>query len=353
MIDDHPIDPVTWDQVLASIGASPGIVIAEPIGIGEGMLGQIYRIATDDASFVLKMVANGSSSVQQFEPCEREALTYIWLEQRWTLLEGTVPRFHHWEIECNGFQCLLLEDLTARGAKTRNPLVGLRPEEVRAGLVSIAKIHSVGSKMSAGRLVDQPPDQFLLTRKSLGLLDIIAQALASIEELLPSYYPTNKAERLVAILRDIPVPTVLEKAHGESRLIGFCHGDLWSNNILFVESSDGLDPAAVIVDWQFSTWGNPMVDPAFLITSSMAPAVRRSEEQSLLAAYYDALNDDIKVEAGYTFDSCLADYRSALVYGALMTLANFESYLAFPERSELPRLLDRFEAVAVEFFDKR
>lgn len=350
MTEDFNIDLPKWNDVISSMGTSRRISKVEQIGIGHGMLGRVFRLTANDASFVLKMVSNDDLEVAKFKPSEREALTYAWLEKQRLHAGGTVPRFHHWEPVSEGFQCMLLEDLTAKGAITLNPLTGLQLEQLLAGLVSIARVHSAGSKRNEGGLADNPPGGYLLTRRSPELIGIVTGALAGIERSLGKYYLPRNYNDMMRISRSISVGNVLRDAHGMSSIIGLCHGDLWSNNIMFVCADDLAGIKATVIDWQFSTWGNPLVDVAFLMISSMSPELRKAEERVLLASYYESLGDRFAVEQKYTFDECLRDYRLGEPYGALMTLANFESYLAYPDKSELPLLLERLHAVAKEFF---
>ncbi|KAH7713035.1 calcium/calmodulin-dependent protein kinase type 1 [Aphelenchoides avenae] len=70
-----------------------------------------------------------------------------------------------------------------------------------------------------------------------------------------------------------------------------CHGDFWTNNILWKPTDDGRpsDSLCAIIDWQFPFAGNPMFDLARLFVTSMDAERRRKVEGWAIQYYYDTV----------------------------------------------------------------
>jgi hypothetical protein len=311
------------------------------VGAGFGMLGSIFQIHTASSSFILKTAPAANAHLKTFKPFEREAAAYDWFQSLAGSRPDMVPDCHVSEWFEDGSGNILLEDLTRRGAAMADPLRGLQQPQVAAGLRAIARIHSLSMAQNTRGGTAAPPSGMFLTENSPSLIGIIEGALADFLDAADHLPPGGRRDQLHGLVRDFSVAKCLERAHRESKLVAVCHGDLWSNNVMFAQGDSPDETEAFIIDWQFATWGNPLIDVSFFILSSLPHEARQSGEESLLRAYYDALDFSLRQETGYRFDDCIQDYRIARAYGAIMTIANIDSYQAYPDKTHFRELEQR------------
>ena len=90
-----------------------------------------------------------------------------------------------------------------------------------------------------------------------------------------------------------------------------CHGDFRADNLMF--TGDPGDPGLTVLDWQILVQAPGAFDIGYLMSASVTPDVRRSQEMDLLAGYHAQLVAG--GVGGYGFDECLEDYRRALLIG--------------------------------------
>ncbi|KAK3914830.1 4-hydroxytryptamine kinase [Frankliniella fusca] len=69
-----------------------------------------------------------------------------------------------------------------------------------------------------------------------------------------------------------------------------CHGDAWSNNIMFAYDEDTAQVrSALLVDFQLVTWASPAVDLHYFLALGAAPRVRQQHAARLVRAYHAEL----------------------------------------------------------------
>ncbi len=91
------------------------------------------------------------------------------------------------------------------------------------------------------------------------------------------------------------------------------HGDYRLDNLLFA----GED-VVTAVDWQSLEVGFPGRDLAYFLSTALSPALRRSHEAQVVAAYHRQL-----VAYGvpdYPIETCFLDYRLGMLQGPLITV---------------------------------
>lgn len=66
-----------------------------------------------------------------------------------------------------------------------------------------------------------------------------------------------------------------------------CHGDFWSNNIMFKYNADGKATDLVLVDFQLINYGHPAYDILYLLYLSADTAFRDAHMQACLQTYWD------------------------------------------------------------------
>ncbi|TKR57598.1 hypothetical protein L596_030279 [Steinernema carpocapsae] len=70
-----------------------------------------------------------------------------------------------------------------------------------------------------------------------------------------------------------------------------CHGDMWTNNILWTTTAEGAPSAALaaIIDWQIIHKNTPAFDFARLLTIGTSGDIRRLHKDKILEFYYSIL----------------------------------------------------------------
>lgn len=312
---------------------------AERVGVGHGVLGALYRVRTPGRSYVAKLLDTDDPVVRGLDPFRREAATYAWLAGHTDAVGSAVPAFYGAAAAAGGAGALLLEDLGARGATVADALRGLSVAEVTSALVAAARVHRLGLR-DARAAPARPPHDWLLTPTAGALVRIVHRAIEEAVPRLTEDLGLSEGDVAgLAGLREPDVRALLRAVAEEPVLFGVCHGDLWSSNIMFAGPASGR--RAVLIDWQFTMWGSPLIDAAFLIASSLAPEDQQRHGPAVLEAYHAALVDGSDLQGAYSIRDCRADYAVARAYGLLMTVANTGTFLRTSSRAHAPRLARR------------
>ena len=89
-----------------------------------------------------------------------------------------------------------------------------------------------------------------------------------------------------------------------------CHGDFWSNNILFTydEANADIPTSLVIIDYQLINVGNPCYDLVYLIYLNTDLAFRDAHLKSCLKLYYDQFSSYFDDHLVYSFEDFLQDF---------------------------------------------
>lgn len=111
---------------------------------------------------------------------------------------------------------------------------------------------------------------------------------------------------------------VSEWASAPSRRRTLIHREARVDNVLF----DRRDPAnvrAYVIDWQFTSCGDPQFDVAYFASGSLAPEDRRACEGSLVASHAARIRE---MDPTYSDTEALEAYRFYLPSGLVTTLAS-------------------------------
>lgn len=113
------------------------------------------------------------------------------------------------------------------------------------------------------------------------------------------------------------------------------HGDFWSSNILFNTSTG----EASLIDFQFCRYGQPAVDLAVLLCTSVSPDLRRGANlDQLLHNYTKAFQEHSESKYVMSIDK----YTAALPHALLLIVLSYETWTTNFD-SEI--LLNRFASV--------
>lgn len=286
---------------------------SEPIGVGVGVLGLLWRIwltyesaAAGPSTAVLKLPHTGAESrriADAFRFYEREVRFYEHGAARSPI--RTAACYASAYDESNGDFVLLMEDLGGR--RIYDQVEGCKPEEAVRDLHELAGHHAawwaspdLATLPWIFRIADPPNPQALMPalRRSWPIIE------DRFSDLLPG--PMLDAARrmpdvVVALMERLSEPPVT-----------LLHGDHRLDNLFF-----GDDDVAML-DWQITGAGRGPYDLAYFLSQSLIPTERKQAEHDLVLAYHQALIDG--GVTGYSFDDCWEDYRLATLFVSVYPL---------------------------------
>lgn len=77
-----------------------------------------------------------------------------------------------------------------------------------------------------------------------------------------------------------------------------CHGDMWSNNVLFRHEDDQVADA-ILCDFQILHYSAPMTDVSHMLFSSSEESLRDADWDRVIQRYHEVLTDTLR-KLGYT-----------------------------------------------------
>lgn len=278
--------------------------------VGTGQMGSSFRLTLDldgdtgavPHTLVAKLPTADRDARIAIAPSYRAEVTfYRELAHR---VAVRAPRCHAAVVSEDATEfTLVLEDLSP--AIQGDQLAGCRPNEVLAAALNLAGLHGPTWCDPTIRSFAGPLDAADVdTAAFLG--EILAGAVVPFAERMGDAVTSDDIELLSACAAVTPSFLM-----GRPERFSLLHGDYRLDNLMFHP-----DGSVAAVDWQTLGVGLPARDLAYLIATSMSPEVRRSAEQSIVAAYHDRL-----VElAGPVIDPATTweDYRYGLLQGPLI-----------------------------------
>lgn len=290
-------------------------VDVEPIGVGVGLVGGLYRCTlTYDSnsgdlpsSVVVKIRSEDPKSLRVaklFQLYEKEVAFYRDIASHTPM---TVPVTYYCDFDPKSHDfVLVLEDL--QHLDVHSQLVGATPEQGKLAIREVAKLHShFWSK------VQQPPldTYFSLVKPSITLKIHIGfhNSVNKVLEIFDAEL-SPVAKNLIRTFGDTLAGHYREMAKGPLTLN---HGDYRLDNMFFGDvSNDEL----TVIDWQTNGIGTGLTDVAYFMAGSMAPNVRREIERDAIAEYHEVTCKN--GGAQWSQEACWQAYRQNFV--AAMTV---------------------------------
>lgn len=289
-------------------------VAVEPIGVGVGLLGELYRVTPtyttpDDAapaSVVVKIPSHAPANKaigMAFRFYEREARFY---EEVAPTARVSVPKVFHsaMDLDTERF-VLVLEDLSH--LELGDQVNGLTVEQALVAARAIAPFHAQWWQAKPLEELDWLP---------AADHPITMQAAQVYEDSWPHFVekwshvvPAGGLE-LGARVRDA-YPSMLTQLAVPPRT--FVHTDYRLDNLFFGDSG------VTIIDWQLSTRSSGVYDIAYMLSQSMDVALRREHQDEIIGAWYERL-----CQAGvrdYSLEQANADYAAGVLVCLVVAVA--------------------------------
>lgn len=285
---------------------------ARPTRVGTGQIGTCYRLhLTGDDALPRTVLAK----LPAVDPAARELLANPYrTEVRFyrdlaPTLAVRVPAVHHAAMaDEGGAFVLLLADLAP--LEQGDQVAGAAPAQVEDAVVNLAGLHGPRwcdpSLLEVEGLTLNGPDDAALLAELFG---------PTVELFLDQLGPLVSSEDADTLRALGPAIERWSLAPGRAHRFAPVHGDYRLDNLLF--PPDG-SPGVVAVDWQTLSLGLPARDLAYVIATSLEPALRREVERDLVAAYHRALV--AHGVGGHGLEECWEDYRFAQVQGPLVAV---------------------------------
>lgn len=319
------------------------------VELADGLMGRIYRVECAGQRFVYKTPPRGNSGWQQiFQETglmNREVKAYNLLYENHPEIGKSIAPACYWaESSSDGNGALALEDLTENAIQA-SFANGLTYEQVESAIRSFARLHSISVTRHGNPLIALY--DWVYTAKSEQLIDAIRKGLHDVSNIMADRLPGLLSSSDLNHLLKIDIEETSINAHKQSKIVSFCHGDPWSGNILFKKTGNDREMVkALLIDWQFFMWGNPLTDVALLLMSSVDVEKRRQWTGKLLQKYCTELRQHSNIE--YNIEDCCTDYRLAQSYVGLLVFSSLEGYTNSMKPSEYSKLYLRAKGVMEE-----
>lgn len=311
--------PAKADEVSAGwiggvLGHTVTDVALEPIGIGVGLLGELYRATPtyktpdDEAprSVIVKLPTHAAANKaigMAFKFYERELRFY---EEIAPKARVTVPKVFHSAMDLGTERfVLVLEDLAH--LELADQVAGMTVEQATKAVQAIAPFHAQYWESRELEALDWLP---------AADHPITMQAAKVYEDSWPHFVekwshvvPAGGLE-LGERVRDV-YRSMLTQLAVPPRT--FVHTDFRLDNLFFGDSG------VTVIDWQLSTRSSGVYDVAYLLSQSMDVELRRESQEAILGAWYERLCQ--AGVSGYTIEQANADYAASVLVCLVVAVA--------------------------------
>lgn len=303
----------------------------EPISVrsishSDGVMGSVHEVGCADRWVIFKGPpedAGARALVAETGLIAREVQSYRFLQARAPSGTKVAPDCLWSTLGPDGRGALALERVGGAVDLSAVMTRGLSRAEAAAAVRALATLHSMLAATNADPL--SPPCPWLYSATSAGLVAWVRAGLDSLPRIAAACWPDDVPVGSVQRVLDVDLEAVLAHSHVGANWTSLCHGDAWAGNILFIPAPEpSVELTALLIDWQFSMWGNPLSDVALLLVSSLAPTSRKNWETEILGQYHTTLT--AHCDLAYTLEACRDDLRRAEPFAALVALATLEAY---------------------------
>jgi len=236
----------------------------------------------------------------------REIMTYRLLGEASSI---RFPRTYLAETDASGGRLnLVMEDLSAF-AEPGDQVKGCSPSDAHAAISEFAALHArFWNESAIGEL-----DWLFSSRPRSG--SAAAQSFAVGAQACADRFKGRLPAEVFAVIASF-APHVGDWASASARRTTLIHREARVDNIVF----DRRDPSnihAYVIDWQFTSCGDPQFDVAYFASGSLAPEDRRACELSLVESHVAKIRE---VDPTYRLEEARESYRFYLPSGLVTTL---------------------------------
>ena len=337
-VDDLSTDWLQKTMSPYTDGATITGFTSQVIGIGEGFMGQLARIALTYAedthiaphSLIAKFASTRSDTREMARDqnlYRREIGFYRDIGQEVGI---RVPVCYYSDFdEETQFFVMLLEDMAP--GEPSDQVAGTSKETSRQVIEQFAKLHA--QWWNSDKLDGYDWAKWLINEMSMD--EGLARLRESIEQAEETgtfdAYPEMK--RLMYLL-----PPLFRMQPAPPYPFSLTHGDLRSDNIIQRSARGG---EFCVLDWQLAGKGDPVNDIARWMAQSISIEDRKETEQELLKLYYDKLIEH--GVTGYSYKAFINGYKMNLV----VILVMFSMTIDGVDRSS-----DRAKALFHQFYSR-
>ncbi|KAK3915344.1 LOW QUALITY PROTEIN: putative oxidoreductase dhs-27 [Frankliniella fusca] len=265
------------------------------------------------------------------------------------------PPLHSGRQECRGAgegeDALVLEDMLPLGFRLQDRRVGLDVHHVRAVLRSLAYLHASSMAME-----DQRPDEFAelrgliketLFRASNPFGPQIEIMAKKTDDYVKDRFPEGSTgyKRMRSLMDSYMKEMLRLSSPSPDGGNTICHGDCWTNNVLFKYSKSGDVEEACLLDFQISRYAPPVLDIAYLIFCCTTREFRDEHLDRLLGEYHDQLSANLRrfaiPDKVYPKKTMEKQMRERMCFGFGMAAMTVPLFLA--DSDEIPDMDEQFD----------
>ncbi|KAL7041206.1 hypothetical protein ACKWTF_000678 [Chironomus riparius] len=288
--------------------------LASASGKNGNFVSDIYRLSikfdlpgTDEQAIdvIMKVSFDIVSEIKQLSVFRREQLMYedmiksfegIWTENGHDIIFA--PKLYKvTEIPC---EIIVLEDLKVDGYQMMSKKDGLDLEQTKLVLSKVAKFHAASAVrlVKDNKVINHCFNRVATHVKHLPDSPIISSMQRLFNKLIQvaQTFSSDYSDKMTQWPLDILMDSYFDVAHPmKCGFMTLIHGDLWTNNILFQEDSDGKSIDVKIIDYQISFWGSPNADLIYLLFTSVMDDVKVKHFDEIIEFYYRELRMSLEM----------------------------------------------------------
>ena len=339
--------PITIDDVdaawlTAAVGAPVASFTVEPIGVGVGLMGLLYRLAiTGDAGTPASVIVKLPVLLDQ---TRHVALVYRFYEKevafyRQLAHESPVGTAHAYcalhDSDSDNF-VLVLEDVGH--LRAADQVAGCSAADATAAVTALAHHHAAfwnDPRFSTDELAWLPFGSDAPTPEG------IRQGFATYWQPFVEFRGERLRPEIRAVGEWLPgaADELLTSVPGHP--ITLVHGDYRLDNLFFDAAG-----AVTAIDWQIVTKGAGGYDFAYFVSQSLAIETRRTQIDALAATYLASLRDD---GCAYPEDQFWLDVRRTLLFCLAYPVQTMALDLTDPRSASLVHeMADRASSAILE-----
>ncbi|XP_068230267.1 uncharacterized protein [Palaemon carinicauda] len=245
-----------------------------------------------------------------------------------------------------GNQIIYLEDLRSRGFQTTERKKPLDKVHTTLILKEIARLHAASLLLRRKSGYENLDLKFpCLAKDCFDVTNDVRKMSANIlskhiEETLSALKEFEGYEKAIQWLTDLKphaYETWMKQLDNKTKFAVICHGDCWTNNMLFRYDDQGYPVEVMLVDLQCLRFASLAIDLKMLFYHSLTGHERTSNIDYYLDIYYASFKnvmDSGKLDMPFTREELAVEYKSKHLYGCFWAMSWLPTLLS--ESDDIP-----------------